>query len=448
MRAEQVQRTQEIEALQSRLDAIEAGLGEAPVIDADRQADIRGRGLGPAPQAAAPAITIAPQGLTVPQAAAAPVAPAPVTAAAAAPAAPAPAQAGAARPAPVQTAAAQPAAGDANAVGQPAAGDEGDVRREPAKPLSVEAVTAHEQGLFGDRLSFEAGFSYSHFDQARLNLSGFLALDAIFLGRISLDQVSGNVFSVDFTARYGITDRLQVDANVPYLHRVSTFQSGGAGGAAAGLAEATVQGSGIGDASFGASYRLFMETQTRPDIVVNVRGKVPTGRNPYGIEVVDVPGTQNNLSIPEKLGLGSGTWGASIGASALKTLDPIVVFGNVSYFRNFTKNFEDISEARGNQPGDVDQGDAYQYGAGVAFAVNERAGLSFSFTQRFVEHSKIRNAGGTWGTIVGSDANVASLNMGATFAVAERTSIVVNVGAGLTHDTPDFSLSTRVPFSF
>ena len=78
--------------------------------------------------------------------------------------------------------------------------------------------------------SIEPGFSYSHFTNARLNLSGFLALDAIFLGLISIDEVEADVLTADVTARYGLTDRLQVDVNVPYLYRRSSFKSGGAGG--------------------------------------------------------------------------------------------------------------------------------------------------------------------------------------------------------------------------
>ena len=96
----------------------------------------------------------------------------------------------------------------------------------------------------------------------------------------------------------------------------------------------------------------------------------------------------------------------------------------------------------------IKPGDAFQYGAGVAFAVNERSSLSFSFTQRFVEATDIRGLSGTFQSIIGSHANVATLNIGSTFAFSQRASVVVNVGAGLTRDTPDFSLVTRIPFSF
>lgn len=331
----------------------------------------------------------------------------------------------------------------------PAGGENDDmVVREAAPARAVETVTEAQQGIFGTQLSFEAGFSYSHFDQARINLSGFLALDAIFLGRISIDESEGDVTTLDFVARYRPTPRLQMDVGVPFMARVSTYRSGGAGNAASGLAEASRRTIGLADVSVGASYRAFTETMSRPDIVFSTRLKTPTGRHPYGTPLVEIAGSGGNLTVPSRLGTGSGTWGASIGVSALKTVDPVVLFGNFSYFRNFEQEFDDISEIPGTQPGVIKPGDAFQYGAGVAFAVNERSSLSFSFTQRFVEATDIRGLNGPFQSIIGSHANVATLNIGSTFAFSQRASVIVNVGAGLTRDTPDFSLITRIPFSF
>jgi hypothetical protein len=353
---------------------------------------------------------------------------------------------------PQQTAAAAQAAAAQNAPaaqGTPAGGESDEmVVREAGPAASVEAVTQSQQGIFGNRVSFEVGFGYSHFDQARINLSGFLALDAIFLGRISIDETEGDVTTLDFVARYRPTPRLQFDVGVPLMARVSTYRSGGAGSSASGLIEATRRTIGLADMSFGMSFRAFTETVNRPDIVFNSRVKAPTGEHPYGVPLVEIPGSSGNLSIPERLGTGSGTWGASIGMSALKTVDPVVLFGSVSYFRNFDQGFDDISEGPGLQPGNVKPGDSFQYGAGVAFAVNERSSLSFSFSQRFVESTSLKFQGGDFAPIVGSHANVASLNIGSTFAFSQRASVIVNVGAGLTRDTPDFSLATRVPFSF
>jgi hypothetical protein len=330
---------------------------------------------------------------------------------------------------------------------------EDETRKAPATSQVVEAVTRNEQGYFGHQFSIDPGISYSHFTNAQLDLSGFLALDAIFLGLISIDELNSDVITTDVTARYGL-GRFQADANVPYLYRRSNFRSGGAGGNASGLIERTIESHGLGDVSAGLSYRLWKETTSRPDVVFNVHARVPTGRDPFGIELSDVPGSQGNLKIPSRLSTGSGVWGSQAGVSILKTIDPMVVFGSLSYFHNFRRHFPDIDEAADNQPGEAKLGDSFQYGIGFAFALNDQSSLNTSITERFVRHSKLRldptdPAHPTdWQTVVGSEANLGVLNLGGTFSLTHRLTLIANLGVGITEDAPDMNLSVRLPYQF
>lgn len=321
-------------------------------------------------------------------------------------------------------------------------------RKAPAPVDAVEAVAREKQGYFGNRFTLEPGISYSHFDDARLNLTGFLALDAIFLGQISIDDVSADIFTFDMTGRYSFSNRLSMDVNVPYLYRRSAYSSGGAGGNSEGVSEATRTGHGLGDVSVGASYRLMRETAGRPDLVINARVKMPTGRHPFGVELIEVEGSQGNLSVPTTLSTGSGVWGGSLGFSLLKTIDPMVVYGSATYFRNFTRTFGDIDEAPGDQPGAARLGSAIQFGAGVAFALNEKSSLNLSFTERLVGHTQIRRNNDIWRRVAGSQANVALLNIGGTFTLNRTTTLISNLGVGLTADSPNMVLSVRVPLRF
>lgn len=331
-------------------------------------------------------------------------------------------------------------------VGQSAVG--GGDRKAPAPTLAQEDVTRQQQGAFGRRLGAELGMSYTHFDNARINLDGFLALDAIFLGTISIDRINADIFTLEPSIDLGLSDRLFVDASLPLLSRISNFQSGGAGGSAAGLAEKTIRGTGIGDASIGLSYRLLPESLNTPDVVFNTRVKFPTGRHPFGIGFTEVIGTEGNLSVPDRLSFGTGVYGASAGVSVLKTLDPMVVFGSATYFHNFGRNFDDIDEIPGDQPGRVKIGNAYQFGAGLAFALNDRSSISMSYTQRIVERTSLTPNNRDQRIVVGSQANVALMNIGATFSLGKSLTLVANVGLGLTDDSPDMAISVRIPFRF
>ncbi len=321
-------------------------------------------------------------------------------------------------------------------------------RRSPAPSDAVVEVAQEQQGRFGDRLGFDLGLGYSHFDNARISLNGFLALDAIFLGTISIDQIKSDIFTFDPTIRYGITDRLFVDANLPFLYRSSNFRSGGAGGSASALLERTVRDEGIGDLSIGASYRVVAETLRKPDVVVSARLKFPTGRDPFGVEFIEVEDSEGNLQVPRSLATGTGVYGASLGVAVLKTLDPMVVFGNLTYFRNFSRDFADIDENEGDIPGRVDIGDAWQFGAGLAFALNDKSSISMSYSQRLVERTRLTPEGQPRRAVVGSQANVGIANFGATFSLGPRLALVANVGIGLTDDSPDMSVAIRLPFRF
>lgn len=331
---------------------------------------------------------------------------------------------------------------------QPSVGTEAPERRAPAPSDAVVEVTQEQQGRFGQRLGFDLGLGYTHFDSARISLNGFLALDAIFLGTISLDQVKSEIFTVDATIRYGITDRLFVDANLPFLYRTSNFRSGGTGGSASALVEQTVRDSGIGDFSIGASYRVVAETLRRPDVVVSARVKFPTGRHPFGVEFDEVVNSEGNLQVPQNLATGTGVYGASLGVAVLKTIDPLVVFGNVTYFRNFARDFSDIDEGPGDIPGRIEIGDAWQLGAGLAFALNDKSSISMSYSQRVIARTQITPEGQDPRTVVGSQANVGIANFGATFTLGPRLALVANLGVGLTDDSPNMAFNIRLPFRF
>lgn len=322
------------------------------------------------------------------------------------------------------------------------------VQQAPDPSAAIEDIVQEQQGLQRSRWGADLSLGYSRFSDARINLDGFLALDAIFLGTISIDQVDADIFTSEMTLRYGVTDRLFLDASVPFIYRTSTFNSGGAGGAANQPVEATVSDSGMGDLSLGASYQLLSETLNRPNLVLTGRVKFPTGQEPFGIDFIEVEGSEGNLQVPEELATGSGVYGASIGLSALKSLDPLVVFGSVNYFHNFERSFDDIDENPGLQPGRVDVGDAVQFGAGLAFALNDRSSISMSYSQRLVGRSRLRLEDAEWQRVVGSQGNVALVNLGATFSLGDQLSLVTTVGIGLTDDSPDMVVGVRLPFRF
>lgn len=315
---------------------------------------------------------------------------------------------------------------------------------------SVSDVYQQASGFFGDgSFSLEPGLTYSHYDTRQLYLNGFLALDSIFLGNLGVDQIDSNSLTLDLTGRYNWGQRWQFNINAPYVYRQTSFQSAGVGGNSNEISEKTVTGDPrLGDVSVGLSYKFLDEAPGNPDAVFSFQVKAPTGVEPYGIKIKPVAGN-TNLNVPDDLPTGNGVWSITPGIALVKTVDPAILFGNLSYTYNLEESFSDINSTQGvTTPGKVQLGNWIQYGLGVAFALNERMSLSLSFSELLAQESRIKADGGDWQTVIGSDANAAYFNVGMTFAPNDQLSIVPSLAIGLTPDAPDFSFGLKFPYYF
>jgi hypothetical protein len=331
---------------------------------------------------------------------------------------------------------------------QQAQADEPVVKEAPASN-SAEAVYREQHVLFDRKFTIEPGITYSHSDRRDLFVNGFLALDAIFLGDISLDRVKADTWTFDLTGRYSYSDRLQFDINVPYLYRDSSFSTGGAGNSASQIADDDVSNGDFGDVSFGAYYRLFPEQESRPDTVVSLRVKAPTGKDPYGIKFVEVAGSGGNLTVPTELPTGNGVWSVTPGISLIKTTDPAILFANFSYTYNFERDFSDIStDANTRTSATVNLGDSFAFGAGFAFALNEKLSTSMSYSHRITRETSIKQRGQSEQDVIGSDASAGLLNFGVSYALGDNLTMSGNVGIGVTPDAPDVTVSFRFPYDF
>ena len=147
---------------------------------------------------------------------------------------------------------------------------------------------------------------------------------------------------------------------------------------------------------------------------------------------------------------GSGVCSLSTGLSFLTTTDPAILFANIAYTHYFEESFSDLGSSPGapNQPGEIKLGDSIQIGLGIAFAINERTSYSMSFTQRFFDEAEITPKGGRTQQVTGSDTSVGTFDVGVTYALTDRLSLVTNLGLGLTNDSSDYKFSFRLPYRF
>lgn len=319
-------------------------------------------------------------------------------------------------------------------------------RREQEKALVVQ----EHAPLFERRFTVDVGTNYSYYDRRQLALSGFLALDAIFLGTINLDQTKASVLTTDITGRYGITDRINLEANIPYVYRTSRFVSGGAGGASTSISEVTKSSSGLGDVSVAGYYQLVKESARWPDLVASLRVRSPTGRDPFGLKLIAPDDNNNNLNVPEDLPTGSGLWSVTANVSALRTYDPVILFGNFGYTYNLPGSFDDISPVVGQvQPAKVKLGNPFQLSGGLAIALNDRAAVSFSVAASAAGATHIKpETSDDYSRVAGSSTTTTTFNVGASYLLPSGWSLNAQMANGLTPDAPNFVMSFRASRGF
>ncbi|KVT86525.1 hypothetical protein WK58_25685 [Burkholderia ubonensis] len=321
---------------------------------------------------------------------------------------------------------------------------------EPTRTAAEEAVAQREHApLFEHKLTIDWGISDTYYDRRQLQLSGFLALDAIFLGNLNLGQTKSHQLMSDVDVRYGLTERISVDADVPYMYRTSTFMNGGAGGAANTLSDTSVNSHALGDVNFGLYYQFVKEHGSVPDIVGSLRVKAPTGTSPFGIKLLQADPNNTNLVAPSKLPTGTGFWSITAGVSVLKTYDPVVLFGSVSYTYNVAHSFSDISSVVGQtQPAKVKLGDIVQFGGGVALAFSERDSASIAYTMAIEPSTRTQAPGGSWQRVPGSQTTASTLGFGLNHVFNKHLTMNASVAIGLTPDAPNFVVGLRFPYTF
>lgn len=278
-------------------------------------------------------------------------------------------------------------------------------------------------------LAIEPSLSYAHFSRNSITISGFTLFNALVIGRIDVEELKRDILTGALTLRYGILDRLQLEAKFPYLYRRDRLVRPASTTGTEIEPVRMIEGDDLGDIETALTFHAYRSKNWMPDVLFTARGKFPTGRDPYGLKTETVFGATLAKEVPT----GTGHYGFSSGMNLVKAFDPVVFFGSANYYWNFERNVGGIF-------GRIDPGDAFEYILGMAVALSERTSLNMSFQNVF-----------TWPTYQNGDkvseteANTAAFNIGASHRFSKNVSLFGSVGIGLTRDSPDFQFQLTMP---
>lgn len=297
------------------------------------------------------------------------------------------------------------------------------------KPLPGVSVEKGGGLLPTGRFVLEPSLQYTQHSKETVSISGFTIFEAILIGRVEVKKVKRDILIPSLTARLGF-ENLELNLKVPWLYRRDrTFEL-----VREEQKETTIRDSGMGDLQGGIYYHLIKESKARPDIIVNLGFKAPTGKDPYGLKTEGTPARA--VEFPT----GTGHWGASGGLIFVKTSNPTILSLSVNYYYNAPRN---VGIEGGTDYGKIDLGDSIDFNLGLLFALNEKLSLHFAYNQRFTEKSKQNDQ-----KLIGTDVSASVFNVGVTYAISNKLSFDMVLGIGLTEDAPDVALQFRLPMTF
>ncbi|MEX1829155.1 acetate kinase [Luteibacter sp. CQ10] len=336
-------------------------------------------------------------------------------------------------------------------VAQPVAASQ-PVGRRPAqdeRPPEV-APIFDQPGVLTPRgkLIVEPSYQYGYSSSDRVTLVGYTVIPAILIGLVDVRQVKTTTQTGAVAFRYGLTNRMELEVRVPYVdvHTDTISREIFTGTAQDSLF--TTSGKGLGDIEATLRYQLNDGGADKPYYVGWFRAKSRTGRDPFEVTSDCVTRCVENFTgtgLPLRSPTGSGFYSAQLGLTWLYPSDPVVFFGNFSYLHNFErKNVSRNVLLAGKQfLGDVKAGDIADVSIGMGLSLNEKASISIGYDQAFVGRTKQNDR-----PLPGSArATLGSLLIGGSYRFNEKETLNVTLGVGVTRDTPDTTVTVRLPIT-
>lgn len=313
---------------------------------------------------------------------------------------------------------------------------------ETALPLSTTGGVLTPKGQI--QVSPTFGFDYT--SQNQLGVNGFQIIPGITFGNIFVNRVEQSVLTGGVTVRVGVTDRLELNARVPYVFNSTSTTSLIPIGTNAQQLSTSGDNSSIGDIQLGASYQFNAGQDGWPILIGNATFKTTTGTSPYEVPIFTTndPNGQFLRGIPKRGPTGTGFYSVSPSLTVIYPTAPGTLFANLQYTNNLGQRVSIKSFDGGpSTPVDLTPGEALALTFGIGFALNDKASLSLSYQQQHVFSSQ---QGGR--NIPGSSYSFGSFNFGVGYELSERTRVNANIGIGVGPNTPAARLLIEVPYRF
>lgn len=317
---------------------------------------------------------------------------------------------------------------------------------EPSSALASVPQIFDQPGVLTPRGKWvlEPSLQYSYSSSNRIALVGYTVIPAILIGVIDVREVKRNTVNATLTARYGLTNRFEIEARLPYVYRSDASIGREILQGSATNTTFNASGSGIGDVELTGRYQINDGGLDQPYLVASLRFKSRTGKDPFEVE------TSRNIlglrdGVQTSLPTGSGFYGLQPAITALFPSDPVVFFGTVSYLHSFSRsNVTRRTDAGPEDLGTIRPGGVLGFNFGMGLGLNEKSSFSIGYDHASVGRTKQNGAAAADSVRV----QLGTLLLGYNYRLNNQRTLSVSLGAGLTRDTPDVSMTVRLPTTF
>ena len=296
-------------------------------------------------------------------------------------------------------------------------------------------------------LILEPSLQYSYASTNRVALVGYTVIPALTIGLIDVREVKRNTWTAALTARTGLTNRLEVEAKLPWVYRSDDSIRRPLASASSNDQVFNSDGSKIGDVEFTARYQLNPGGPMEPIYVASLRFKTRTGSDQFDTTSIRVvPGFS---AYQKELPTGSGFYSLQPGVTFLFPSDPVVFFGGINYQYSFKRSDLTLAEDDGTgnvsfvKVDSVQPGGVLGFNFGMGLALNDRSSFSVGYDHASVGRTRINGDPDPLGVRI----QLGTLMFGYAYRFSPVRSLNVSLGVGVTRDTPDLTLTVRLPMT-
>lgn len=226
---------------------------------------------------------------------------------------------------------------------------------------------------------------------------------------------------------YSVLDALTTSVSIPLVYRYDKVGT-----------DEELDQTDIGDVSLGMNFQTpsrWTWAKLPWDITstYTLSATLPTGRSPYKIN----PNTE--------LSTGGGIYDVSLGCSLSKQVDPVVLFGNLSYTYPFPLKNVDLRVQDSVTLKEVETGSSINASMGFGYALSYANSINMSFSYSYAFSSTLTYAEVSKPIETG-DSTSAQFSLGMGLMATPKTVVSVSMAYSLVN--AGFSLTTRIPFDF